>query len=91
MCVYIYIYTYGYSPFKSSLQCFKCFIPHKEVQTFRFGWGGGLRGFGLGVGGGGIRVRCGGVGGVRVVCMSAYGLELLNGLYQCIIHLHTYM
>ena len=32
-----------YSPFKSSLQCFTCFLSHKELQTFGFG----------------IRVRCG--------------------------------
>ena len=25
---------------------------------------------------------CGGWGGVRVLCMSAYELELLNGLYR---------
>ena len=49
--------------------CTTCFMPHKAVQAFRFGWGGGLRGFGLGVGGGGIRVRCGGVGGLGLcVC-----------------------
>ena len=58
-------------------------MPHKAVQAFRFGWGD--------VGGGGIGWGGVGGGGVRVVCMSAYGLELLNGLYQCIIHLHTYM
>ena len=38
--IHIYIYIYyircTYSPFKSSVQCFICVIPYKEVQTFRF-------------------------------------------------------
>ena len=49
-------------------------MPHKAVQAFRFGWGD-VGGGGIGWGG------VGGGGGVRVVCMSAYELELLNGLY----------
>ena len=92
VCICIYIYTYGYIVHSRVLYSVSSVSYH--IRKFRPLGLGGVEGWGdsgwvWGVGGLGLGV--GVWGGVRVVCMSAYGLELLNGLYQCIIYLHTYI